>query len=406
MVWNRLLFAIVLLGCWCCSHSLPAQSLWSFDVDDALQSVGDKTRILIVVQFHSNFLKSPRGSRELELFEQVALDERTREWLSENAVLVAQNVGQSDVLQLQPPGAVDEEEPAVNASSRDPDPGQCVTWFCNTDNQVLFCLAGYPDAGEFYRRARWTHLAAVRFAENDHSFRSEYHARQIHALDRVLFHETLDKVRRDDEQTKTRNSDLEQAVEALSRVRRKRLQDRFGGAMTDGGFVPTNALLTQHAAFESDLMHILLAYEPVPVRHAMERAFWQRICGLRMWSTDQPELIAWAEYQTRRRRPLMLRVIDEFTIDDRWPPDSPVRLGRLLDEFAEREVSLDDIAVIAAHHDFSEIVIPPDVRPMYLAATSRGDSWKLHTNSDTLADLTRTLGKIESLQRQRNRRRR
>ncbi len=407
MVWNRLLYAIVLFGCGFCSHHLSAQSPWWYDVDEALQSVDDdERRILIVVQFHADFLASPRGSRDLELFERFAIDKRTRQWLDQHALLVAQNVGPSHVLQLQPPGEANEDGQAVNAaSSREPDPGQCVTWFCETGGKVLFCLIGYPDAAEFYRRARWSHLAAVRFADQDRPFRSEYHERQFHDKDGLLFFETLEKVRRDDEKTNTPASDLQQAIEALARVRQQRLLERFGESFNKGDAAQLTAFLNQHAAFESELMHVSLSHEPGPQREEMQRIVWQRLCGMRMWSADQQELVAWVEYQTSRRRPLMLRIIDQYTDDDPWPPASPVRLGELLDEFAEREVSLDDVAVIAAHYDFSEIIIPADKRPMFVAATSRGDSWKLHTHRDSLAELTRTLGRINTLQRQRQRQR-
>ena len=373
--------------------ALPAQAdseklEWKTDTEAAIAAT-KPGKIIVWVQFDSDFLKPVRDSLEFKNFRQRCLDTPTRKWLKENAVMICEPIGfPTSKIELDF-GSNDKNESPVKQQST----GTCLIWLCDFNGTVCDVLIGQPNSKQLLEKTK----ATAQFLNNLQSrdAYSQWHYSKVQAPDRIAYKQARKQLitsKRFQDASRPLEQSVSYCVAAAAVSRERRMQERFGDNWN-------HAVLNHFVGFESQFFSMMLAELPFQKVSDLEASVWELIVGKRLWKADKKKLAQWIEKQRSLKKSILLRLNKNNRV---WPRPGDTKLAALVKDCAVLEnANAADAAFLLTYFNADTQTVSAHHVPSYFVSTSKGDVCHLLTAKENirLTELTTNINHIEARRR-------
>ena len=372
------------------AHS-PDDIDWQTDFDTAITQV-KPGKVVLFVQFDTDFLKPVLDSQELRNFQSHSFDETTLEWLKQNAVLICEPVGMPSQIRLHygKDNSPDDRIASVNSI------GTCVIWICDFNGFVCDLMVGLPDSKTLLQKTKAASNFLNRKVRRSHEDFVQWHLPKVQPADREFYGNVKERLAANDglrRSTLNEETTIKYAIRAAARSRELWMQERFGRNWN-------RKTLTRFASFESQFFSMMLASLPFQKVSDLEKEVWESVVGQWFWKADQRKLATWIEEQRHNNRAILLR-IGSRKRDDVWPRPSDKELIRLVDRYAVlHDSSPADAAFMLSYFNAGPQTISANHQPSFFVSTSRGDICHLLTEK-TDRQLPKVLTSIQQTEARR-----
>ena len=274
---------------------LDAQKLvWHTDTAQTLQNT-ESGKIVIHVQFDSDFLGNVIDSNEFKNFCQHCLDRPSSEWLSENAELICEAVGFPSQIKLD----FGKSDQAPQKSI-----GTCVIWICDSNGAVCDIMVGLPDSKLLIEKAKAAAQFLFSSSQRNYEEFTTWHRNKVQPTDQQFFDTVQARCLANDktkESSLTVEETIKHSIAAAAKSRELWMEQRFGGNWN-------HHTLTRFAQFENQFFSMMLANIPFRRVQDLEEQIWKIVVGKRIWKIDRDRLTKWIEVQRSQRLPILLRL--------------------------------------------------------------------------------------------------
>lgn len=395
------LWAVSLLVASCAAGLAGAADAgpWVTDYPSAVRQAREQAKLLFVLDVSDDFLagQSPEGQAEppqAKLYRALAMsDPRVAKLLAERYVCTVRAVGQASAIQMLP--AKDERLPTKvsrKSVSEDLPPASsgdfALAYVCLPSGHVLHFVPGFVSAEQLLEELQWAD-AINRDRLRAPPTEKRWFIRQRHL---AAAHPVYLKAFRDNYTTRwlegfqapklQSDHDLREAARVACRIRQRDLVERLKANWAAESHKKLIAALAAHGGLEPGLAHLVLAEFPLPLLEDVQCPLYQAASLQRYWQVPpgRESLRTWWEMTATIGGGRLLVVADDPYLTAQVVPREELdwslvagAMGPDLKQFAVREVTLDELALLVHDADLEPIQFrPSDGPPRYLIHDTRG----------------------------------